>query len=1009
MPSPIQEALNGKSPIQVAVEEQLKSKPKREIPRPDPGLNLFERFAGAVDRGMQTLDRFHSATNAAANELARQGANVLSASPTPDDLQKQGMSPIQAAVEPFVQNVRGLAQAVPKAAQAGVKAYQNNDKVGMNFYTQNADPNASTTEQLIRRALDLSMDIQTDPVALTQYLGVVGAMKTAGAGLKVAKQIPAVQRGLARANAIVDPLAQSAMRSAPGAFVTRLLGNFGQGPHQAMRRELIRPHELEIANAARPVQEVLSDVQRETLRLRKLNPQYDTLIQDYGAQHGGANPVEELLRRTIKERATAGSSRVPFNQLTPTQKATMVKKYANPFGVSPTWLIDQADKTLAAMDATEFQLLKAGVTPGINKGGAANKAVDVDQWLEGMFGKPALVRPSTPGALVKPTQVPTQMREAGIRNFINDLPNHTDWVRPVTPGAPDPGWVEIPQGGVLGSKLAGYQVPAPLKAFLDTELAAGGLEVSNEPKSWYIQNKDLSEWVAKNVVGTVKKGLIAATSTQTANLASNNLVSQLAIKRGLSRGVIKALGGTPDSLLSAKLKGAFQDVMDLDKGKKVAGDINEIRKFSNSFDATENSTSFFGGGPRPAMEGSVIGSGTKFAYREPTLGEAAGALYPPNHLANFQGVAERAYKLATYRVLRDGGLSSKEAAALVEKHLFDYSDRGPLLEIFDKFGFWPFATYPTKAFGLLMDTVVNHPEMLAKFPRLRQLAARGYETNMQNVDPRYVTPFTFPYGNPADKNLVDLQRFVPFGAGIEGATNLAEGQGLVKALTSAVGLGRAGQGPLESVINTPLGARLYGIAQGISPFSEAGKPKGLLQPGEPASDLPALQQKELLRNFAPSQTGGRGTIALQDVLQGKPSTDYAFQQPRTLEDTILQHGLEVRTFKATTPTDNKRNQEVKSEVKSRASDEVKDFMRKAKDAAETAKENPETKTAAKFNDPGQIKRELQDAKTRLKSLPISGRVSVKGKLTDEGREKIQKQLYYIYALKARLKEVARGR
>jgi len=988
--------------------------PKKEIKKVEPKLSLTEQLAGALDTGYQFLNRAHSATNAGLNEFGKQVEGTLARTPTPEQLQKQGKPLGETVTRPIIENLTGIYD----AAKAGIRAsdaefkpgdqvYTNKKPVAFRMFTQGMNPKASLAEQLTRRAMDLSADVQTDPVALATGLGLRGALGGAKVAGRLAKTIPAVQRGLARANAIVDPLADALKESKVGAFATNVLGAIGAGPHQRMKTYL-KPNELLVRRWVRPAEEVIDDVRRETLRLR--GTQYGDAIDNYAQNNTGANPVAQLVRRTISERLASANPQAgvypkPFNELTAGQKGILVSHLQNPFGVSPTWLLEQADKTIASMGQTEFNLMRSGVKP--KKGQNISSIIDHEKWLDEMFGKrPVSGVPNVKElASVSKGTVPTQIYEAGLRKLVNQLPK-SEWVRPMPPafaGQPtpmaDPGWVEIPREGILSSKLGGMQVPAPLKAALDVQLSRAGQGAGGEAKSWYIKNKDTLEWIHKNVIGTIKKGLVAATSTQNANIFSNQQVVSLALQHE---------GIDPEKLNGKIIRQAYSDVMRSEKGKSIPNDIKTIRKYTRSFDATEAASNYVYGEPRGPLEGTIRNRGTNFAFRQPTAGEAIGRAYLPNSVVAFQGTSEKAWKLAMYRTLVANGKSPQEAVNLMEKHLFDYSDRGVLLEIFDKFGLYPFATYPTKAFNLLMDTLVHHPEIAAKYVSFQRLKDVGYEKTFKNSNDRYTGPFTIPYGNPEDKNTFEMQRFFPFGAQVQGLSDALSGKG-AGSIANALGMGQPGDSLLSAVTSAPLISRFYDIAQGINPMSEVGKPKSILEKGQPASDLQSIQVREFLKNLAPSQLLGRAAQAQQDTSQGKTSTNYPFSIPRTQEETTMQYGVGIRAGNSKGMTESKMSPEVKAEVKGRKSEEMNRFLRDTKQRVKTDRNSKLWDTlkndANKFNDPKLLQAEVKDALMRLKTLPLSGRSVVKGRITDEGRETIYKQFLYVEALHERWNEL----
>jgi hypothetical protein len=404
--------------------------------------------------------------------------------------------------------------------------------------------------------------------------------------------------------------------------------------------------------------------------------------------------------------------------------------------------------------------------------------------------------------------------------------------------------------------------------------------------------------------------------------------------------------------------------------------------------------------PKPGgLTGRVLGEG-RAGEAAATVGAVANKLNPANALTEFQGIAEQAYKLATFKILAKK-VGDKQAAALTEKYLFDYTDRGVLLEAADRFGLWTFNTFPTKALGVFLDELSRNPLKLAKYARARNLGLAGTDTEgLDQVNERYKTPFTFPIDDQG--TVLDLQRFSPFGAVLEGISDVAGGQlGPAEAIPSMMGLGHAGENPVESLLNAGLFGKGRDILRGVSPYSEESEVKPLLAEGQPQNELGGLQRKELARNYLPSLMGGRGTQDVQAALQGVARTDYANQEARDLASVLLQHGAGLRTFPA--QTQEKAEAKFEGKRQSRA-DVVEPLFEKEFAMAERAIKNPHTEKVAKMT-PKKAGYEAQQTNAYIKKLVQSpGVVNKDGKLTDTGRKRIRNAALLLAALAKRADE-----
>jgi hypothetical protein len=132
------------------------------------------------------------------------------------------------------------------------------------------------------------------------------------------------------------------------------------------------------------------------------------------------------------------------------------------------------------------------------------------------------------------------------------------------------------------------------------------------------------------------------------------------------------------------------------------------------------------------------------------------------------GGAEQLAKYTLWRSLKPK-LGARGAALEVERHLFDYSDRPALLALADKYGLWVFNAFPTKAFGLFVDTLIHQPDLIARYPRLQKMlfeevpSAKGA---YRGLKPEQQGPFVSPEAGGPPKYL-DVGRHQTFSQALD--------------------------------------------------------------------------------------------------------------------------------------------------------------------------------------------------------------------------------------------------
>jgi hypothetical protein len=446
------------------------SKAKKEIPLPDPGLSTWEKFTGGLSdlagSALHEASRFSSGINAAVNSLTRP--------------------------EPIEPGLKGFLGELERASQKSGEAFYAPEQTPLEMFRQRTNAKSGMPAKVGAFLGDLVGGVVLDPLnGPIDRLGAVAA-GSIKAGAKVAAATKGGQKAIQVAQRVVDPV----MNSKLGAEGQRLLLWLGTGPYQRMFRETMKDYKAEVGYEVQKVATTVDDIARETRRAQGASRVFRDNMEQYAAK-AGDHPIVSLVRKAVKDRS---AGRTPLNQLNPQQLAATLKRYDNPFGVKPEFIIGKADEILGHIDETEKLLLKSGKSQAINKGGAHTPLVDPETWLNQMFGaekaKPQTIAQALLGKAEGGTAQIQEIHEAGVRTFLNDLPKHSEWVQPVTAGL-KPGWVPVPAGGLLGSKLAGLQMPAPLYNALEVELSKAGQIPAKQIRSEYIIAFDAAQWWQK--------------------------------------------------------------------------------------------------------------------------------------------------------------------------------------------------------------------------------------------------------------------------------------------------------------------------------------------------------------------------------------------------------------------------------------------------------------------------------------------------------------------------------
>jgi len=462
--------------------------------------------------------------------------------------------------------------------------------------------------------------------------------------------------------------------------------------------------------------------------------------------------------------------------------------------------------------------------------------------------------------------------------------------KPVVNGVLLPGHVQVPHSMVFGDQLQFKQVPIAVYNFIRREATLSGRPLLSQGlKSPRYLTKDVEgagEVSAKaleavqSLVGTAKRAWLRNWPTQTFNIVSNHLFAELG---GLAN-------GSRPAALSARLPRAIRDVLRYSRTRAQTPAMQRMSAETEALGATRVSTATKGGGGDPRILAGMAGRKLGSILVNP--GAAAKAVWDLP-LTVFH-VAEQAYKLALFELL-EPKMGARAAAGQVDKYLFNYADRAPLLEAADRWGLWVFNHFPLQQQRLFVETLVQRPDLLVPYPRLRAMLFEefpGSREAFEKLPPHYKNLGTLPMG----KDEEGVHRFLPLSQG----NPLAAGYDTFQEILAAARERRLPEAPLTM--------RDFLSRTVISPELSAGLNTRLYAGGEenrqivPPGTAPAIRARTLWGEYAQNRLPGvlRALARIAGAIQGTPVTGGRTAEAESIRSAILTAFLGVRSVKGET-------------------------------------------------------------------------------------------------------------
>jgi hypothetical protein len=333
--------------------------------------------------------------------------------------------------------------------------------------------------------------------------------------------------------------------------------------------------------------------------------------------------------------------------------------------------------------------------------------------------------------------------------------------------------------------------------------------------------------------------------------------------------------------------------------------------------------------------------------------------------------------------------------------LFDYSDRNALSAAADRYGLWIFNAYPVKAAELFVDTMINHPQLLARYPRLRDqlfsenpAAAEAYEKL-----PDYRKGFlTVPIGKDRQgrQQFVDLNRINAF----------SQAMNVAKEIKDAVQERRMPKLPTgKELLGHTIVGPLVGAAVNQSPFGDPfrGLARPLVHPGAPADVQTAQLRHEMLQSALPLV---RSINRQRAANAGLATSEGKFSMPQKPWEAFAQGFLGIAT--ATIEGDEARLKRLEPDVKRRARAGEAFLKQVTADYAQRRVQNPYEAKEAQETDLKALQARLKHAQGYLRQqLTNPSTITAAGVVTDAGKGRITKSYLHVLAIGSRLEQLAR--
>lgn len=546
-------------------------------------------------------------------------------------------------------------------------------------------------------------------------------------------------------------------------------------------------------------------------------------------KHGGSGAVQQLVGEALGHDRAVNPRQISLSAAAQQQLMGLAKQA----GIPVQEATGIANRLLShANETAEILERHGGVTPGTyTKAGAARTAF-LEQYAKQAFGQQAH---HLGIEAVHHAALADALGQAAADPALSAVVSATDPVKP--------GWVQIPNKPARYGSLAGRQVPAAVSRFIEHEVSPAHVTGELSSAQQALQGlQGFARATARNTKGVALTGNPAG---WIASFGARGVAAELAARRaGMSTAEflarVAALGPK-----ASKEWAIWQKTGKMTPGLKEAAE---------------------------AMPGFLAHAGTAVGQGSAGFAEGLVSLGGKVH-----GNLDQLWKYTLYKALKPK-VGAQRAAELVDQHLFNYNDRGQLLEMADRYGLWPFNAFPTKAWGLFLHTLVERPDLVARYPRLqRMLMAEqpGSQQAYKNVPGYQQSPSTLPIPGGQFAN---LSRYTVFGEPLDILTPKQEEA--------------SQQNPLDVLLSHTLAGPAIDIALN-NRSALTGQP--IVPEGAPPGEATRLKAQALWEQGKPGIIRAGERIA--GAVTGQPTSPGRYAEPQTVPQALSQGLLDVPIVK----------------------------------------------------------------------------------------------------------------
>lgn len=772
---------------------------------------------------------------------------------------------------------------------------------------------------------------------------------------------PPIRAGVGKVvQPLLDKAGQVVTEHAPGlAHGASLVGQtLGIGKGAAQVRAVATPLRHELTTRLHEGSQIVREMAAETVRMRKANPAFDAAETQFAKGNGGGSRLQSIVSLLVGADRGGASGKLKVDAGTLQQAGQIAQQEGIPLQNALSF----AQRVVSHANETAATLERNGVVPGGSlTGPGANRGDFLKRYVGGLFGHPPVG--AGPGAM-------QQIKRATISNMLSTVATDPNLAADVVGGAVKPGWQQIPSKVAFGP-LAGKQVPAAVAGFLQHQV---------NPAKTFGEPSTLAK-LGQSVVSGYLKG-IRASKQLTLTLNPAGLVSSTGARVAAAE-IALTRNGVPAAKLAATFPSAIKEWVAFLRTGKMSQDIAELAHESPAWFG-HFATQIGHGGPEAAAQ--IAGTGGRIVRVGPLAAHLPSATRVGENFMQsggyLHGALDQLVKVALFKSLR-GKLGAAEAAKQVTTHLFDFGDQPALLELANRYGIMPFNAYPVKASKLLLQTITERPDLVARYGRLKAMLLADVpnaQKDYNNLPDFQKTPLTLPIGGG---KFVNATRYLPFGDTLE--MMMPEG----------------GANDQRTLGDKALGKWMYGPAVGALGFNRdvrTGKP--VAPPGTPPGEATRMQTEFARRAATPPLIRGAGRVSA--ALRGETTSSSRFGEAQGVGASLSQSLLNLPVYTS----------EGKEAKQDRLTPQVErrfavggDFVDKLDTRIAGGQPMPETKQyhqAVAAMPEASLHRELQSVRGLLHQRLGDPTLYANGKLNVEGQRTLRQLLVYLHALADRL-------